>query len=206
VNKRDKRTDDRSDRENPRWVDPTDEDFRAALRDLRTYVDISIEDVKKICSLAIKHARERIARSVPVSDVMTRKVVVVSKHADLHEVSRILSENRISGVPVVDNENCVIGVISEADVLAMTGIGRGHSVKDLIRHLLGEPLPKREEGHRVENFMSSPAITTGPDKDIREAAAILDEKDIKRLPVVDDKQRLVGIISRGDIVRAMGTI
>jgi CBS-domain-containing membrane protein len=205
VDKERRHTDDRSGRENLQWVDHTDEDFRAALRDLRTYVDISIDDVKRICSLAIKHARERIARSVPVSDVMTRKVVVVSKNADLHEVSRILSENRISGAPVVDSESRVIGVITEADVLAMTGIGRGHSVKDLIRHLLGEPLPRREEGGRVENFMSSPAITTTPNADIREAAAILDERNIKRLPVLDDGERLVGIVSRADIVKATGT-
>jgi len=52
--------------------------------------------------------------------------------------------------------------------------------------------------------MSSPAITTGPDRDIRAVAAILDEKRIKRLPVVDEEKRLVGIIARADIVRAMG--
>ncbi len=53
--------------------------------------------------------------------------------------------------------------------------------------------------------MSSPAITTGPDADIREVALTLDEKRIKRLPVVDEKGKLIGVISRADIVRTIGT-
>lgn len=180
-----------------------DEDFKAALQDMQTYVDITIEDLRAICSSAIRHAQERISTSMPVSEVMTKKVVAVKKGADLHEVSRLLSENRVSGLPVIDDEARVVGVITEADVLVMTGLQRGHTIKELIKHLFGEPLPKHKEGGRVEAFMTAPAITVKPDADIRETAAILDKKRIKRLPVVDDDNRLVGIISRADIVRAM---
>ncbi len=108
-------------------------------------------------------------------------------------------------MPVIDDDRVVIGVITDADVLAMTGLGRGHTVRELIRHLLGEPLPRRIEGGKVEDFMSSPAITIQADADLREAAAVIDERKIKRLPVVDNKGRLVGILSRGDIIRTMGT-
>lgn len=185
-------------------IEITDEDLTAALRDLRTYVDISIGDLKILCSLAARHAEERMAESIPVKDAMTRDVVTVSRDADILEVSRLLSENHISGVPVTDNAGRVIGIISEADILAMTGIDKDHTLRDLIRHLLGEPITHRREGARVGDVMSSPAVTVRPDADIREAAAIINEKRIKRLPVVDDEGRIVGVISRADIVRVAG--
>jgi CBS domain-containing membrane protein len=183
-------------------VEISEGDLENALRDLGSYVDISVEDLKILCESAVRHARIRIAASVPVSDVMTRKVVTVSKDADLREVSRLLSEKRISGMPVVDERRIVTGVITEADVLSVSGATRGHTIRQIIRHLLGETLPGRSDG-KVEDFMSAPPVTVHPDADLREAAAILDRKKIKRLPVVDEAGRLVGIISRADLVRAM---
>jgi CBS domain-containing protein len=78
-------------------------------------------------------------------------------------------------------------------------------VKELIRHLLGEPLPRRREGGKAEGFMSTPAISVQPESDVRQAAAILNQKGIKRLVVVDDRGRPVGIISRADIVKLVGS-
>lgn len=182
----------------------SDEDLRAALREIKTYVDITEDDLKKIYSIALRHAKERLASKIPVSDVMTKNVVTVKKDADIYEVSRLLAENRSSGLPVVDDENSVIGVVTEADVLSMTGMKHGHTFKDIVRHILGEPLPERKAGNKVEDVMTSPAITARPDADIKEVARVLDEKRIKRLPVVDDGNELIGIISRADIARATG--
>lgn len=182
----------------------SDEDLRAALREVKTYVDITEEDLRKIYAIALKHAKERISLRILVRDVMTKDVTVVRKYDDVNEAARLLSEHRISGLPVVDKENTVIGVITEADILSMIGIKEGHSFRDILRHILGEPLPERKAGHIVGDVMTTPALTTGPGVDIREVAKILDEKRIKRLPVVDKENRLLGIISRADIVRAMG--
>jgi len=181
----------------------SEEDLRAALREIKTYVDITEEDLKKIYIIALRNAQERVSRSIPVNNVMTKHAVVIHTHADIHEAARLLSEHRISGLPVVNDEGMVVGVVTEADILSMTGIREGHTFKDILRHLLGEPLPERKRGDTVGEIMSSPAITTRPDADIRDVAKILDERRIKRLPVVDEKNRLVGIISRADIVRAM---
>jgi CBS domain-containing membrane protein len=181
----------------------SDEDLRGALKEMGTYVDVTEEDLKKIYSIALRHAKERLERKIAVRDIMTKKVVTVTRESNIHEVSVLFSENRISGLPVVDEENHVIGVVSEADILAMAGMEKGHTFKDILRHLLGEPLPKRKHGNRVGEVMSSPAITTSAEADIREVAEILENRRIKRLPVVDRENRLLGIISRGDIVSAM---
>jgi len=188
----------------PKQCHLTEEDLRAALADLKGYVDITEEDLMKIYSSALRYARKRTMVEIPVSDLMTKDVVTIDPGADLKEAARRLSGLRISGMPVVDADNRVIGIISEADILSLAGVKKGHTFKDVLRHVLGAPLPVRKKGNTVGEVMSSPAITTGPDRDIRAVAAILDEKRIKRLPVIDEEERLIGIIARADIVRAMG--
>jgi CBS-domain-containing membrane protein len=183
--------------------DISGEDLRSALREIKTYVDITEEDLKKIYEIALRHAKERLASKVLVRDVMTKDVIVVQKYDDINKAARILSENNISGLPVVDKENYVVGVISEADILLTAGMKRGHTFKDVLRHILGEPLPERKSGDLVGDIMTSPAITAKPDVEISEVARVLDEKRIKRLPVVDKENKLIGIVSRADIVRAM---
>jgi CBS domain-containing membrane protein len=182
----------------------SDEDLRAALKEMKTYVDITEDDLKRIYTIALRHAEQRISRRVFVRDAMTGNVIKIKADADFNEVTNLLSEHRISGLPVVDEDDRVIGVITEADVLAMAGMRKEHAFKDIIRHILGEPLSRPKESRRLRDAMSSPAITTGPEADIRDVALTLDAKRIKSLPVVDEQGRLIGVISRADIVRVIG--
>lgn len=190
--------------ETPKSCEISDEDLRAARKEMKGYVDITDDDLKRIYAIALRHAEQRAARRVSVRDVMTANVIKVRADAGITEVTNLLSEHRISGMPVVDGDDRVIGVITEADVLSMAGMRTGHAFKDIIRHILGEPLPANGQGRSLREAMSSPAITTSPDADIREVALILDERRIKRLPVVDGEGRLIGVISRADIVRTIG--
>ncbi len=182
----------------------SEEDLHAALKEMRSYVDVTEEDLKKIYEIALRHARDRAALRIPVSEVMTKKVVTIAPHADIHEAAQVLSECRISGMPVVDEQNRVVGVISEADILMLAGMDKGHTFRDILHRILGEPVRARKQGDKVEQVMSMPAITTRPDEDVTIVASILDARRIKRLPVVDDQGKMVGIISRADIVRAIG--
>ena len=186
--------------------DISDEDLKTALKEIKTYLDITEEDLSKIYKIALRHARERFTAKVSAGEVMSRDVLSVQKEADLKEVARVLSERGISGLPVVDRENRVIGVVSERDVLSMIGITKGHTFKDILKHLLGEPLPQRKGGDTVEDVMSSPAVTVGQDTDIREVAAILEQKRIKRVPVVDPKGQLIGMVTRADILKVIGKV
>jgi CBS domain-containing protein len=135
---------------------------------------------------------------------MTKVVISVLPDADILTASRILSENRVSGMPVVDKDNHVLGVISEGDILSAVGMGEHHNFKDIVRRMLGEAVPKSQTTSTVENAMSSPAVTAKLETDVREAAAVMNDRKIKRLPVIDQEKRLIGIISRADIVRLIG--
>jgi CBS domain-containing protein len=138
-----------------------------------------------------------------VQDVMTGDVISILKYESIMHVAKILSEKNISGLPVVDKKNKVIGIITQADILSILGIKKGHTLKDLLKHMLGEPLPERRMGDIVGDIMTSPAATIKTNANIAEAAQMMDEKKIRRLPVVDEKNVLVGIISRADILKAV---
>jgi CBS domain-containing protein len=134
---------------------------------------------------------------------MTRNVIAVTKFESIVSVATILSERNISGIPVVDKEKRVIGIITQADILSIVGIRREQTLKDLLKHMLGEPLPQRKLGDLVGDIMTSSVLTVGPDSNIAEVTKIMDEKKIRRLPVVNERKELIGIISRADILRAV---
>lgn len=149
------------------------------------------------------HIRSTIGSEIFVRDVMHKDVISVLKFESIINVAHILSEKNISGLPVVDKEHKVIGMITQADILSMVGIRREHTLKDLLKHILGEPLSERKIGDIVGDIMASPVVTIKPDANIAKAAQVLDEKKIRRLAVVDDKKKLIGIITRADILRAV---
>jgi CBS domain-containing protein len=182
----------------------SEEDIRAGLTDLKGFVDVTEEDLMKIYSSALKHARNRSQSGMTVAHLMTKDVVTVKKDTPLEEAARRLTGLRISGMPVVDDHDKVIGVIGELDIMSVLSGKKTRGLKDLFRRIMGEPSPVRKEGDQVGHVMSTPAITIKSTFDVRDAARVLDSHRIKRLPVVDDDGKLIGVISRADIVRAMG--
>jgi CBS domain-containing protein len=149
------------------------------------------------------HISSTIGFEMLVQEVMTKGVISVTKYESIMHVADILTEKNISGLPVVDKEKKVLGIITQADILSMVGVGREHTFKDLLKYMLGEPLPERKLGDHVGDIMTSPALTIKPGANIAEAVRIMEEKRIRRLTVVDDKQVLIGILTRADILKAV---
>lgn len=149
------------------------------------------------------HLRSRIGLEMIVRDVMTRDVISITRYESIVHVANILTEKNISGLPVVDKEKKVLGIITQADILSMVGVSREHTFKDLLKFMLGEPLPERRMGDIVGDIMTAPAVTIKPDANIAEAVRIMDERRIRRLTVVDDRNTLIGILTRADILKAV---
>jgi CBS domain-containing protein len=138
-----------------------------------------------------------------VHEVMTETVVTVDQDTPLKDAAEIMSKRGISGLPVVDDRNRVLGVVSETDVLfkergadfARPGLF-GRRSKPLT------PLLRRKFAARTAGeAMTSPALTIGRRARVCDAATLMLEHGVNRLPVVDDA-RLVGIVTRADLVRA----
>jgi CBS domain-containing protein len=139
-----------------------------------------------------------------VSDVMTREVTTVTRETPLKDAARLLAVNHFSGVPVVDDDGVVVGVLSEADILVKEGGPR--DTRHGVLHWLLEPeqpgFEEKLEAQTAGEAMSSPPVTIAPGRPLREAANTMLDEGVNRLPVVDDDGRLVGLVTRGDLVRA----
>lgn len=136
-----------------------------------------------------------------ISDAMTRDVATVRPETTLKEVARLLTDRRISGVPVVDGSGRVVGVVSEADIVAKE-TGREGARTWYAWLLPPEPPLHRADARTAAEAMSAPAITVEPDRELAVAARTMSECAVNRLPVVDHEGRLVGIVTRTDLVRA----
>jgi CBS domain-containing protein len=140
-----------------------------------------------------------------VSDVMSHDVVAARPEMPLKEVARLMATYGISGLPVVDEEGTVVGVVSEADFLIKGREPRSRR-GGALGWLLGSPRTTKVERDKIEaatagELMTSPAITVEPDVPVRHAAALMVERQVNRLPVARNGH-LVGIVTRADVVRA----
>jgi len=146
-----------------------------------------------------------------VADVMVVDVVAVRVGATIAEVSRVLAQHGISGVPVLDEEGRLCGIVSEKDIIAHQVLREQRVLPEAeLFDLLTSRLPDPEERELagqfvvVEEIMTRNVVTVSPETPLREAAAIMVEKRIHRLPVVEG-ERLVGILTAFDLIRALAS-
>ncbi len=133
-----------------------------------------------------------------VKDVMTKDVVSVRETAGYKDIVAVMRELHISAFPVLDEEDHLVGVVSEADLL-LKEVGEGALGGYLISTgRRGERA--KAAGFTAAELMSRPAVTIGPDDSVAGAARLMHDRHLKRLPVADDEGRLVGIVSRVDVL------
>ncbi len=142
-------------------------------------------------------------------EIMTRDVVAVHPETPIHSVAAQMTEKRISGVPVVNQNGKLVGIVSESDLMHRTELGTERKRKWWLS-IFGDPNEIAREfakthGLKAQDVMSRPVVSVGEDADLKDVANTLDSQRIKRLPVVRDG-KLVGIITRSDLVRALARV
>lgn len=148
--------------------------------------------------------------SKTVAEIMTPDPVVVKAKSSLNDAIKVLAEQHFSGVPVVDEAGQLVGILSETDLMWQeTGVEPPPYITFLDSVIyLKNPARYEKEIHKalgqiVEDVMSDRPVTIKPDQPLRDAAHLMHSRDIRRVVVVDEYQRVVGILTRGDVVRAM---
>jgi len=141
-------------------------------------------------------------------DIMTRDVITVKKDHTVNQVIEILMNKNISGVPVVDDEEKVIGIVTEGDLIYRSKkleIPRYFTILD--SYIFLDNTKKMEEqirkmvGYRVEDIMTKDVVTVEEEDTIEDIATIMTKKNVNRVPVLKNG-KLVGIVTRRDIIRA----
>jgi CBS domain-containing protein len=133
--------------------------------------------------------------------VMTSKPISVTPDTTVEEIGKLFVSHRISGVPVVDTENRVLGVVSESDIILKEIHSEPHLVKRLGNIIMPTTRQGGKTGGTASEIMTSPAITALEETPVRELVRIISDKKIKRVIIVDKEGHLKGIVSKMDIVR-----
>lgn len=152
--------------------------------------------------MALKPPELRVAAAV--RDVMTTPVVAVRPRTPFKEIVDVLVAHRITGVPVVDADDHVVGMVTQTDLLAKEAYGTPpHRLLDLVADIVVDRDPSwrlKAIGQTAADVMTPRVLTVAPDDDLRRAARLMMEAHVTRLPVVEDG-RLVGIVARTDALR-----
>jgi CBS domain-containing membrane protein len=190
-------------------IEINEADILEAMRAIPGYLDITPGDFKEVYGLAFQHALERLSREVTAAEIMTTDVVAVTPETPVAEVAAAMGRRGVSGVPVVDAGNKVMGVISEKDFLSRMGVQEPKNFMSLVASCLLTKgcvaLPIKAALGR--DIMNSPAVTVAPDTPVKDIAMLLTHNNINRVAVTDPDGRLLGLVSRADIVKAtMGRV
>jgi CBS domain-containing protein len=186
-------------------IDISDDDILTAMKEIDGYLDISFGDFKELYHIACSHALKRLMQSVKAKDIMTKKVVYVYEQTSSREIAKVMAKHNVSGIPVIDDGEQVVGIISENDFLSRMGKKEIKSFMNIIALCLEDKgcLAKPIRNQNAEDIMTSPVITANEETPVSDIVNLFADKKINRVPILRQVRKLVGIVSR---VAALKTV
>lgn len=186
------------------WCTLSREDFERALDEIGSAVGVTVNDLIDITEKARRHAQLRRTESLLVGDLMSRPVHTIKADASLGEAAAVLLSKRISGLPVVDVDGALVGIITEADFLSAVGVPCHLPTQNFWHTLAGmfaQPLPLHQPNENVRALMIYDVITTHPGQTLHQAIELMKHHRVNRLVAVDEQKSPIGMVTRSDLVR-----
>jgi CBS domain-containing membrane protein len=183
----------------------TEEDILSAMKSMEGYIDITPADFREFYIKAYKHARERLLHGVTAGQIMTQPVYSISSEKSISLAADIMAKEKISGLPVLNNNNELIGIISEKDLIKSVIKDSPPSLMSVIARCLETKgcLALSLKKLKVVDLMTAPAIAVYENNTLSEVINLMNRNSINRLPVKEKNNRLIGIITRSDIIKAI---
>lgn len=183
----------------------THDDLEYALKEMNEFIDVSEDDLSRLFNLSATHSRRRRMGEILCGEIMTTDVIHARYDTEVEELWQLMGRHRIRGIPVIDDERRVIGMVTIADFLnQVRHPDRGLPLRERLQRFL-----KRSDGLHADkpeyagHLMSSPAITIDHRQHILELFPIFYRQGIHHLPVVDGEGRLCGIVTPKNLLVAL---
>lgn len=183
-----------------------DADVMTAMRAFGGYLDITPDDFREIYARAFAIARQRLLSSITAADIMSRPVLTVPSSMHVREAIGFLDEHNISGAPVSDDGISPVGLLSETDIARTAGGTAEPTPMHLLRAVLRQEFDPACLDRYVRDIMTSPAVSVRPSATLADMLALVGTRHINRLPVTNAEGRLVGLVSRTDILNTLGSV
>jgi CBS domain-containing membrane protein len=179
-------------------------DLRAALADMDEFVDIDARELNTIYNLAAARAFRRGFGEVTAAEIMTPSPLAVEFGTELEEAWALMQQHRIKALPVIDRGRHVVGIITQSDFFRHARAGQFQSLGGKLRELLRPTTTLHSDKPEVAGqIMAAPALTAQDGQHLAELARLLTERGIHQLPVVDSRNKLVGMITQTDLIAAL---
>ena len=186
---------------------PSRTDFQQALQSMDTYMDITVDDLMTLAQRAEQFASRRNTSAIRVSQVMSQPVRTVHPQTPLAEAAHLMVSERISGLPVVDDADALVGIITEADFLRALGVPAHQphhtlwqTLESLLSHLTHHAEPETPNAPVTEHMVKH-VVCVQPEQDLHDVIDVMKRNSVKRVVVCDDDRRVLGMVTRSDLVR-----
>lgn len=186
---------------------PGREDFQKALQSMGTYIDITVDDLMSLTQRAEQLANRRTTEAIGVSRVMSQPVRTVHPQTPLTEAAHLMVNERISGLPVVDDDSRLVGIITEADFLRALGVPAHQphhtlwqTLESLFSHLTRHGELEAPDTPVTEHMVKN-VVCVHPEQDLHDVIEVMKRNSVKRVVVCDDERRVLGMVTRSDLVR-----
>lgn len=186
---------------------PSRTDFQQALQSMGTYTDITVDDLMTLAQRAEQFASRRKTSAIGVSQVMNQPVRTVHPQTPLAEAAHLMVSERISGLPVVDDAGALVGIITEADFLRALGVpahqphhNLWQTLESLFSHLVHHGELEAPDAPVTEH-MAKNVVCVRPEQDLHDVIDSMKQNSVKRVVVCDNERRVLGMITRSDLVR-----
>ena len=183
------------------------EDYERALQSMNTFMDIGVNDLMTLAERAQYFAGQRMTESLKVSRIMSHPVQVVHEQTTMSDAAHLMVTQRISGLPVVDDDERLVGIVTEADFLRGLGVPAHHPTHSLwqtLEAMFGHLAHHGElEGPEdpVANHMVRDVVCASADHYVDDVIQLMKQHRVKRVVICNAERRAAGMVTRSDLVR-----
>lgn len=181
-------------------------DLEKALRDLDIVLDVSEVDLNRIYSGIGAQAYRRKMGEITCGDIMSRDLITVGPETDLEEVWALLRYHKVATVPVIDLSRKLVGIITLVDFLKRADLKKYEDFEEkLVKVIRGTPGATTEKASKAKEIMVTRLVTAQESMHIVELVSLLSNRGLHHIPIVNDEQRLVGMVTQSDLIAALYT-
>ena len=186
---------------------PRRADYQQALKSMDTFIDITVDDLMVLTERAEQLASRRTTAAIGVSRVMSQPVRTVHPHTPLTDAAHLMVSERISGLPVVDADDKLVGIITEADFLRALGVpahqphqSLWQTLESLFSHLAHHGELEAPDTPVTEHMVKN-VVCVRPEQDLHDVIEVMKRNSVKRVVVCNEERRALGMVTRSDLVR-----
>lgn len=186
---------------------PRRADFQRALQSMDTYIDITVDDLMAITQRAEQFAGRRATEAIGVRHAMSHPVRTVHPRTPMADAAHLMVSEKISGLPVVDEEGHLSGIITEADFLRALGVPPHHphhslwqTLESLFTHLSHHGELEAPDDPVAEHMIQN-VVCVHPKQDLHDVIEVMKRNRVKRVVVCDNDRKVIGMVTRSDLVR-----